>query len=1048
MAATVRDAAKRLIARLRNDKLLDAAQLRWARLDVAVHVQPLLWAELKMKIQATKRNYFPHGISFDQSFRRAITESELLGWSLLYSAEHANGFPREKLLRNYSKVRFGESFGWPTRDDQELYLFDTISGFVDEHGSEWLTQAGSFRGYRELVEWPSEQHTIDLVQRSTDYLARQIKPDGSFFYGRWPCFDRSIETYNTLRHFSSVYSLLEGWDHSRDPAQLDRIRTALCHGLDYFTVKVDRSSATEQRAACRFTVEVNGELKLGATAHAVLALAKYQELTDDRSLETTLRELVQGICMFHELADAGFVHVLNASDLAIKDRFRIIYYDGEALFALVRAYEALADRTLLLIARSVANHFIADDHWKAHDHWLGYGFAALFSHDQDPALLRFGLANIRDHLSFIRHRITTYPTLLELCSATYRLIADADRLPACQSIIDDFPLAEFEEAMHFRARYLANGFFWPELAMFFARPNTIANSFYIRHHAFRSRIDDNEHYISGYCAYASIIDSERRSVLLLNRDLPFAPSGIEYAAMERASILAADPTHQVLFLTWCFSPALRRQQHSHVVNQRLAPDVRVLNFFEWLLGIPVGADQPTDHASAQLPSIVAGTWRRECVEGTSHERWFNPLEDAHLYWVKNDPAHGYDYINYFSSGKKCRREVFGVDGRLLKSEILYPDSGAVLIEHYHRHRDSSLALSIHRAQPVDRQSIGPIIQVLLYESGGAVASVHSSLSPLMAQWLQTVLQREVPDTQPRHLVCDRAQDYVDAIRLLKTIRHAEGSAPGFLSTVCLHSHHLRLDSQGNPTTETKHHVNRLRSGDSPFDAAVCLTHRQRDHLRGVLAPLPLTVVPHCEPRHCTAIQSPSPRRREIVYVARYSPEKHHQAALEIAAQVCERVPDVDFTFHGSGRLRSALVRWVNQHSLDQRIHILGHTSNPASVYQKAALSISTSRQEGFSLGILESLACGCPVLAFDVEYGPQELIREGVNGYLFPPGDVPSFVERLVHLLNHPALLANLQESAASQQGHLTHAPELAVSWKRHFRRLQAASAPTSMRRV
>src|SRR5699024_9379784 len=68
----------------------------------------------------------------------------------------------------------------------------------------------------------------------------------------------------------------------------------------------------------------------------------------------------------------GFKHVLSYSNYDIKDLHRIIYYEGEAVFALLRLYSLDKQDRWLEEARKSLDYFIEKDYWKHHDHWLSY----------------------------------------------------------------------------------------------------------------------------------------------------------------------------------------------------------------------------------------------------------------------------------------------------------------------------------------------------------------------------------------------------------------------------------------------------------------------------------------------------------------------------------------------------------------------------------------------------------------------------------------------------------------------------------------------------
>lgn len=496
-AGSFKDCWNAGLEKLRQSITKSGIQPKWLRVDWVESTEEIEKSELIKKLQQVKRNYFRYGISLDARFQAAFLETELNGNAMLYggpsiaaaSLNEANFNRYAKRARGLEKVSVSEVEQFHVFSTQALFTTDSDDAVHSIPG------AGPNTG-RRTIEMLNIADIDGLIERGSRFLETQVGEDGRFIYGWHPCFDNQIKTYNTLRHTSTLYAMLEAFEITKDQALKDAIE----RGLQHLTSKLIKTVEQEGRELA-FLTEDNGEIKLGGNAVCLLALVKYSELTGTERYLSLLQKLALGIVYMQDQESGKFSHVLNYPSLSIKEPFRIIYYDGEAAFGLMRLYSLTGDARWLQAVEKAFDYFIEADHWQAHDHWLSYAVNELTRYRPEQKYYAFGIQNFADYLDFVSNRITTFPTLLELMMAAQQMISRIKADPALAPLLERVDLKKFYFALERRAHHLLNGHFWPELAMFYANPARINGSFFIRHHAFRVRIDDVEHYLSGFVAY-------------------------------------------------------------------------------------------------------------------------------------------------------------------------------------------------------------------------------------------------------------------------------------------------------------------------------------------------------------------------------------------------------------------------------------------------------------------------------------------------------------------------------------------------------------------
>ena len=112
--------------------------------------------------------------------------------------------------------------------------------------------------------------------------------------------------------------------------------------------------------------------------------------------------------------------------------------------------------------------------------------------------------------------------------------------------------------------------------------------------------------------------------------------------------------------------------------------------------------------------------------------------------------------------------------------------------------------------------------------------------------------------------------------------------------------------------------------------------------------------------------------------------------------------------------------------LGRQVTLSGETTDPTAAIRRAALLVLSSRVEGFPNVLLEAMAAGRPVVAFDCPNGPAEIVRDGIDGRLVPPGDVDALADAIVELLSSPEEREAMGIRALEVRARFAFAPILA----------------------
>lgn len=154
------------------------------------------------------------------------------------------------------------------------------------------------------------------------------------------------------------------------------------------------------------------------------------------------------------------------------------------------------------------------------------------------------------------------------------------------------------------------------------------------------------------------------------------------------------------------------------------------------------------------------------------------------------------------------------------------------------------------------------------------------------------------------------------------------------------------------------------------------------------------------------------RQQLIIVVGRLSYEKGQDRMIDIF----ERTKGKEgwtLAFTADGPLRPQLEALIAAKELSHQVKLLGQVEDLDKLYATAAIFAMPSRMEGFPNALCEAMAAGLPCIAFN-SFPADEIITNGVDGYIVEDGNMDAFASVLEQLMNSPQQRQDVGQCAMS----------------------------------
>lgn len=472
--------------------------------------------------------------------------------------------------------------------------------------------------------------------------------------------------------------------------------------------------------------------------------------------------------------------------------------------------------------------------------------------------------------------------------------------------------------------------------------------------------------------------------------------GLTKAMLQRAKLFSEyNQDLKIKIFTFGFNPnfeytsALVRDQY------KLNNNVQILNIYDFL---------QQKHTSEQLMigenyHIADDCFSIEKVKNKAAYRYYK--NGLYVMYKSFETKNGkLKFIDFFNENRyRIRREEFDVNGVLRKKTYFDYFTNKPKQELYYSNNNLCYLSKWYKLENEQNK----IDRIVLFDKDDEITNIFNSIHEFRLHWTKKMINT----SNKNFAICDARP--IDNIVLSLEEQN-------IYKIFVTHSIHLRppFDYDSELRSGNRAVINNIRKPD----AIVFLTKAQKlDVIKRCGDTNNLYVIPHS---YNDAVVQPNFKEKDlnkVVLLARYHKEKQVDHAIKAFSEVVKKIPDAKMELYGFGVEETNFKIMIKELNLEHNVFVSGITNTPAKVFRENGISLLTSKYEGFGLVILESLANGTPVIAYNIKYGPDDMIIHDHNGLLVEPNNINQLSKAIIKLLSNKQHLKEMSLNAANSIG-------------------------------